>query len=171
MTSYGKTDRTMGGIDWEAAEYDFVHNTGPRVSYREFADNAESKTWSGRQPIKYVTIVDYGKEHSWMRKRAEFMREKHSTLFGDAEIAYGFVINAIIVNGETMAPVDLARLSTELRNLQDLLMAHEVPDEQVDDRDLVTRDEVLSIIERYEPPSAEELLEQALGALGEEPHA
>lgn len=166
--AYGKTERTGGGIDWEAAEADFVENTSPRIGLREFSELSEAKNWSGRQHISYQVIRDIAKERGWMRKRAEFLRSKHSSLFLDAEIAYGFIVNKLVVEGDTLSAVDMARLTSEMRNLQELLMDHEPPDDRVDDREFVTRDELLDEFERYERPTNEDLLAQALAALEEE---
>jgi hypothetical protein len=166
--AYKRTERTGGGIDWDAAERDFIENTSPRTGYREFAESSAEKIWSGRQPITYIVLKDVGKERMWMRKRAEFQREKHASLFVDAEIVYGFIMNILVRDGETLSSVDLARLTNEMIKLQDLLMHHEPTEERVDDRELITRDELLDEFERWERPTVDDLLKDALANLEDE---
>ena len=84
------------GIDWEAGERHFVTQTGPRITIRQYSSMTADLHWTGNQAIPYDNLRQYAKMSNWLKKRSEYLMEKHPGIVMDAEILYGLVILAMI---------------------------------------------------------------------------
>jgi len=158
----------LTGVDWEAAKEHFVKHTGPQVTLREYAAMTPRLAWTGGQAISYQRVRDEAKKELWHKLRAQYLFEANPSLIQNVEIAYSLVVHQIIDNYEQLGALELARLTSEFRELHEMMMAQRPVDMDFDGSEQITRDEVLDISRSIETPDDEDLMLAALDAMDPE---
>lgn len=151
-------------VDWPALEEYFITKTPAGMSYRVFSDQWTEKlketsfTW-----IEYNKLRDYGKGRHWIQKRAQFLIENSPGLYQDTEAIYSLLRDKIVY-GDNMTAAEMASLSREIRELAVVLRSKDaIVGGRPDEGGGLTRDEVLTELEKIVRESSSALIDLAIG--------
>ena len=124
--------------------------------------------WTGFRELAYTTIKDRAKADRWLIRRAEYLRENQPGLVQDAEIMYGMLMEYFIDQYGVMNARDISGIVAQIIKLQELVLTHRPVEDQMDQRDLIGRDELLDVMSKYTAPDEADLLENAMEVMAEE---
>jgi hypothetical protein len=154
-----------GHIDWEAGERHFVTTTSPRVWYREYASKSSEYAWTNYTEVSHHKIRDMARNGLWAKKRNEYLQEQHPGMLTDLEIVYGVLLRYAVDVPETMSAGEAARVAGELVRVSGLILEMKPRDDDEDHDRVLTRDDVLQILNDETPLTNSELMEKAMEAI------